>query len=223
MNRWFAVSACGEVPHNAVAQTQLLGQELVLWRTASGTLNAWENRCPHRGVRLSLGSCMGEELRCQYHAWRFAAGSGQCTHIPSHPAQKPASTIHPTVFPVFEDGAFAWVNLTRDAPLPASAAEGPGLSLRSIFTVAAVATVRRLLLQGYAEHAVNLVDEFTLNGASGAPPAIRFMLQPVTAGQTIVHARLRGAIDAAQRLAVLRTHNARMTAVRDRAEALAAC
>ncbi len=93
MNRWFAVSACGEVARNAVAHTQLLGQELVLWRSASGALNAWENRCPHRGVRLSLGSCMGEELRCQYHAWRFASGSGQCTHIPSHPGQKPASTI----------------------------------------------------------------------------------------------------------------------------------
>ena len=93
MNRWFAVSACDAVPPGHVAYTQLLGQELVLWRSAAGVLNAWENRCPHRGVRLTLGSCVGEELRCQYHAWRFASGSGQCTHIPSHPQQKPASTI----------------------------------------------------------------------------------------------------------------------------------
>jgi nitrite reductase/ring-hydroxylating ferredoxin subunit len=221
MNRWFAVSASGEVAPNAVAHTQLLGQELVLWRSAAGTLNAWENRCPHRGVRLSLGSCLGEELRCQYHAWRFASGSGQCTLIPSHPSQRPASTLRPGVFPVVEDGGFAWVNLTRDAQPPGAAAQGPGLSLRSIFTVAAVATVKQLLLQGYAEHAVNLVDEFTLESAPGAAPAIRFMLQPVTGGQTVVHARLRGAIDAAARLSMLRTHNALMTAVRDRAEALA--
>ncbi len=124
---------------------------------------------------------------------------------------------------MFEDGAFAWVNLTPDASMPVSAAEGPGLSLRSIFTTAAVATVRRQLLQGYAQHPVNVVDEFTLDGARASPLGIRFMLQPVTEAQTIVHARLRGAIDAAQRLSLLRTHNALMTAVRDRAEARASC
>jgi phenylpropionate dioxygenase-like ring-hydroxylating dioxygenase large terminal subunit len=147
MNRWFAVSACGEVPQGHVAHTQLLGQELVLWRSAAGVLNAWENRCPHRGVRLTLGSCVGEELRCQYHAWRFASGSGQCSHIPSHPQQKPASTIRALVFPLFEDGSFAWVNLARDAAPPGQPAAGSDTALRSIFTGAPVAAVTRVLLR----------------------------------------------------------------------------
>lgn len=218
MNRWFAVSACGEVPHGQVAQSQLLGQELVLWRSAAGALNAWENRCPHRGVRLTLGACVAEELRCQYHAWRFASGSGQCTHIPSHPHQKPAGTIRPQVFPVFEDGTFAWVNLTREAVSPQRPAAGIDTALRSIFARAPVAAVRQVLLRGYADQSVGLVDEFTLDATEYA---LRFMLQPVTEGQTIIHARLQGEVTAAKRMTVLRHHNVLMSAVRDHAEAAA--
>lgn len=217
MNRWFVVSACSEVPPGHLAHTQLLGQELVLWRSAAGALNAWENRCPHRGVRLTLGSCVGEELRCQYHAWRFASGSGQCTHIPAHPHQKPASTIRVQVFPVAEDGTFAWVNLAPDAAArtPPPAAD---TALRSIFAFAPVAAVRRELLRGYADQAVGLVDEFTLHAADHA---LQFMLQPVTEAQTIIHARLCGAVTAAERMRILRHHNALLSTVRDHAEAAA--
>ena len=218
MNRWFAVSACGEMPHGHVAHTQLLGQELVLWRSAAGALNAWENRCPHRGVRLSLATCVGEELRCQYHAWRFASGTGQCTHIPSHPSQKPASTIRPQVFPIFEDGTFAWVNLTGDAVPRAQPTAGSDTALRSIFAGAPVAAIRQVLLRGYAEQPVGLVDEFTLDVSDHA---LQFMLQPVTEGQTIIHARLRGEVNAAERMTILRHHNALMSATRDQAEAAA--
>ena len=218
MNRWFAVSACGEVPHGHVAPTQLLGQELVLWRSAAGALNAWENRCPHRGVRLSLASCVGEELRCQYHAWRFASGTGQCTHIPSHPSQKPASTIRPQVFPIFEDDTFAWVNLTVDAVPRTRQTARSDTALRSIFAGAPVAAVRQVLLRGYADQPVGLVDEFTLEVSDHA---LQFMLQPVTEGQTIIHARLRGEVNAAERMTILRRHNALMSATRDHAEAAA--
>jgi nitrite reductase/ring-hydroxylating ferredoxin subunit len=215
MNRWFAVSASAEVPPGHVAQTQLLGQELVLWRSAAGAINAWENRCPHRGVRLSLGSCAGEELRCQYHAWRFATGSGQCTHIPSHPSQKPASTIRPQVFPVFEDGAFVWVNLTREAVAAQPATVTPDTALRSLFTSAPVATISQVLLRGYADQAVTLVDEFTLD----VPQlALRFMLQPVSAAQTFIHARRSGPVAGDERLTLLRQHNALLSAARDQAE-----
>jgi nitrite reductase/ring-hydroxylating ferredoxin subunit len=218
MNRWFAVSACDAVPPGHVAYTQLLGQELVLWRSAAGVLNAWENRCPHRGVRLTLGSCVGEELRCQYHAWRFASGSGQCTHIPSHPQQKPASTIRAQVFPLCEDGSFAWVNLTRDAlpsPHPAASLD---TALRSIFARAPVAAVRQVLLQGYGGHSVGLGDEFTL---SVPDQKLQFMLQPVTEAQTIIHARLRGDLNAAERMTIFRHHNALLSVARDQAEAAA--
>jgi phenylpropionate dioxygenase-like ring-hydroxylating dioxygenase large terminal subunit len=32
-----------------------------------------ENRCLHRGVRLSIGVNDGRELTCQYHGWRYSS------------------------------------------------------------------------------------------------------------------------------------------------------
>ena len=58
-------------------------------------MNVWENRCLHRGVRLSIGVNDGAELVCRYHAWRYANRSGGCTYIPAHqptlrPVRRPA-------------------------------------------------------------------------------------------------------------------------------------
>ena len=64
----------------------LLGRELAVWRADDGNVNVWENRCLHRGVRLSIGINDGAELKCQYHGWRYANRTAGCTYIPAHPA-----------------------------------------------------------------------------------------------------------------------------------------
>jgi nitrite reductase/ring-hydroxylating ferredoxin subunit len=235
MNRWFAVARSADVPHRHIGHYQLLGQELAVWRSDSGVINAWENRCPHRGLRLSIGICAGEELRCQYHAWRFASGSGQCTLIPSHPTQRPAGTIRAGVFAVMEQHQFIWVNLERQASA-ATAVPGAGTATettRSIFIEAPAGAVREILLSGYCVEAgqeptaVWREDDFVLHagrrpGAGGADdaarPLVTFLLQPVSDTQTVVHGVLHQPTPAAQRLAVLRHHNACMSAVRDSAE-----
>ena len=40
---------------------RLLEQDLVLWRDDNQAL-AWQNRCPHRGARLSLGKIVDRTL-----------------------------------------------------------------------------------------------------------------------------------------------------------------
>jgi methylxanthine N1-demethylase len=47
-----------------------------------GKVIAYEDRCPHRGVALSLGWAEADGLRCRYHGWRFN-NEGSCTEIPS--------------------------------------------------------------------------------------------------------------------------------------------
>ena len=170
-----------------VAQAQLFGRELALWRDDTGAINAWENRCPHRGVRLSIGINTGVELRCRYHAWRFASGSGQCTFIPAHPSQKPASSVHARSFAVVERCHLVWVNLepvgagvtpgapSANAPDTLSGASAPAASdttLRSIFVNAPVTGVANALLEGYSvdgssKAAVEMIDEFTLTTGRG--------------------------------------------------------
>ena len=52
---WHPVAGSFDVAPRHVFHGQLLGQELAVWRVDDGYVNVWLNRCPHRGVRLSVG------------------------------------------------------------------------------------------------------------------------------------------------------------------------
>ena len=82
-----------------------------MWRADDGNINVWENRCLHRGVRLSLGVNDGAELVCRYHAWRYANRSGGCTYIPAHPHDAPARTAACSTFPAAERHGMVWSTL----------------------------------------------------------------------------------------------------------------
>ena len=123
-DRWFPVARSEEVVARHVVQTQLMGQEAALWRDDAGLANAWENRCPHRGVRLSIGINTGSELQCRYHGWRYASASGQCTFIPAHPDQKPPNVIKAKPYACAERSGFVWINLGENADAGALPALG---------------------------------------------------------------------------------------------------
>jgi len=87
---WHPVALASALTVGGRIAVRLLGRELVVWRGADGVARATEDRCPHRGTRLSIGSVDGDELVCAYHGWRFA-GDGRCLHVPAHPALEVAS------------------------------------------------------------------------------------------------------------------------------------
>jgi nitrite reductase/ring-hydroxylating ferredoxin subunit len=241
--RWFPVARGEEVISRHVLQTQLLGQEIAVWRDDAGAVNAWENRCPHRGVRLSIGLNTGTELRCQYHGWRYATGSGQCTFIPAHPGQKPSSSIRTNVFGAVEQYGFVWVHLGQpmDAPaLPALAyAARQATTLRSIFVEAPASTVAEALLRGYrfsvdpaalqsstgagsiSDASMVAHDALILTAtaaANGKEAVVTFLLQPVTESRTVMHGLLHADGTGAERLTVLHHQCSQMTAFRDTVE-----
>ena len=86
--------------------------DIAVWRSASGVPGAWENRCPHRGMRLSYGFVRGESLACAYHGWHYNR-SGQCHFIPAHPELTPPQSIRPTLFSIWEHAGLLWVDTTR--------------------------------------------------------------------------------------------------------------
>ncbi len=219
-----------------VVQAQLLDQEIALWRDDAGTVNAWENRCPHRGVRLSIGLNCGTQLRCQYHGWRYETGSGQCTYIPAHPSQKPSAAMRVGRFGVAEVHGFVWVSLRTPSgpPLGSAPAAGDAMTLRSIYAEASASAIVAGLLRGYrfaldpgggedasTDAVVVAMDAYTLCASrqSGERAAtVTFLLQPAGASQTVIHGLLTTRGAAADRLTVLRHHNTRMSALRDAAE-----
>jgi len=91
------------------------GQELALWRSADGAAQAWENRCPHRSVRFTLGQVIEDRLACAYHGWQYAAGNGQCVSIPAHPAMQAPRNVCAKVFGAVDAAGMLWVSLAQDA------------------------------------------------------------------------------------------------------------
>jgi len=105
---------------NAVA-TLLCDQPLALWRSAGGSVQAWEDRCPHRSVPLSLGRVQGDRLACAYHGWQYAALDGRCVAIPAMPNQAVPGKVCVKTYPVQECRGMVWVFLAQtagDAPAP---------------------------------------------------------------------------------------------------------
>jgi phenylpropionate dioxygenase-like ring-hydroxylating dioxygenase large terminal subunit len=105
---WYPIASSSDLPFRHVFHAQLLGREFAVWRADDGNVNVWENRCLHRGVRLSIGINEGTELRCQYHGWRYANRTAGCTYIPAHPADAPARTICNNTYPVKESMGMIW-------------------------------------------------------------------------------------------------------------------
>jgi phenylpropionate dioxygenase-like ring-hydroxylating dioxygenase large terminal subunit len=79
MPRWHPVARSADLrPGANIVAGFAEGQELALWRSAGGAAQAWDNRCPHRSVRFTLGQVIEDRLACAYHGWQYAAGNGQC-------------------------------------------------------------------------------------------------------------------------------------------------
>ena len=157
---WHPVASDHDVPHRHVHHGQLLGRELAIWRADDDFVNVWENRCLHRGVRLSIGANDGTELRCQYHGWRYANRSAGCTYIPAHPADAPARTICNRTFPTVERYGLIWSgeDPVGDPPTIEVLEEGAPFGLRNLPAHAPV----ELVLQHLQTH------RFAPSGSLGA-------------------------------------------------------
>jgi phenylpropionate dioxygenase-like ring-hydroxylating dioxygenase large terminal subunit len=120
---WHPVIAAHEVGASPVA-ARLLDEALVLWRDAGGGLQAWADRCPHRGTPLSLGRITDGRLECAYHGWRFGAG-GACELIPALPDFVPGPAHGASAYAAREAFGLAWVRLAGSDGGPPSLGEVP--------------------------------------------------------------------------------------------------
>jgi len=80
-NYWHPVTASWSL-RNAPLGITRLGQNIVLWRDAQGQVHALEDRCPHRGARLSMGWNLGDQVACWYHGVEVA-GDGKVVKVPA--------------------------------------------------------------------------------------------------------------------------------------------
>lgn len=170
------------------------GRELVIWRGADHEAHVWEDRCPHRGMRLSFGFVRGNSLNCLYHGWQYG-GRAQCQHIPAHPDLTVPPSIRADAYPSLEAGGMVWTQLdgsTDDQPPALPAETKPLASL----AVAADAETIRTVVGG----APTILDA-QLFSLSQADTLLHFGWHLVHSGKTMLHAVIEGGShEAAMRL-----------------------
>jgi len=110
VNDWHVVARSSDLPAGKVLRARLLGEEIVLWRSGSGSVMAWQDLCIHRGARLSLGWVSGDRLVCPYHGWEYDV-NGVCVRIPAHPDQKPPAKARVRTYRAVERYGYIWVSL----------------------------------------------------------------------------------------------------------------
>ncbi|USX27195.1 aromatic ring-hydroxylating dioxygenase subunit alpha [Oxalobacteraceae bacterium OTU3CINTB1] len=117
---WHPVALSTRIVAGAVTASDLLDTRIALWRDSAGNVHAWEDRCPHRGTRLSMGTIDNDTLRCAYHGWRFD-GEGRCRHIPALPSLQPDQLkARVGAFHTQEKYGMVWVCIGSPAGSPAS-------------------------------------------------------------------------------------------------------
>lgn len=111
---WYVVTRSQEVSNSPVGVI-LWNHPIVLFRDTQGKINALEDRCPHRQVKLSHGKAMGDNIECIYHGWRFNCG-GNCVYVPHLQENQKLPNCHIKTYPVQELYGFIWIFLGYKNP-----------------------------------------------------------------------------------------------------------
>lgn len=94
------------------------GDNIALFRTASGNVFALRDRCPHKGGPLSQGIVAGETVTCPLHSWNLSLESGE--------ARAPDVGCVAT-YPVRVEDGVVWLS---PGLTPAAADASPGADCR---------------------------------------------------------------------------------------------
>jgi phenylpropionate dioxygenase-like ring-hydroxylating dioxygenase large terminal subunit len=115
LDHWFVAALSRNVCAKPL-QVVLFGKPIVLVRNDTGTVWAFEDRCPHRGAALSAGKLSALGLVCPYHGWTFG-GAGRCTAMPGTETGRPLADVRVPAFNVIERDGMVWLS-HGDRPLP---------------------------------------------------------------------------------------------------------
>lgn len=81
IDHWHPVVRSRDLGRTPVG-VRVAGHELAVYRSSNGVA-ALGDVCPHRRMRLSLGSVIGDKLQCRYHGWTFTPdGQGESPGTP---------------------------------------------------------------------------------------------------------------------------------------------
>ncbi len=124
---WHPIARVGDLAPGQLRRMDVLGETLTFVCFSADHHALLDDRCPHRGVPLSLGDVVDGSVRCPYHGWRFDS-TGACVDAPgerdrrcaaARARSRPLATAYGLVF--------AWLGDQPPAPFPFDAPPPPSM------------------------------------------------------------------------------------------------
>ena len=128
-NVWTIIGSTAQLRKGHLLSVRVAAERIVLFRDASGEPAALLDRCPHRGVALSLGKLCEGVVQCPFHGWQFD-GTGANRNVPWNPDAK-KELLRATSLPVRELNGLLWLHTGPVAavePLPSETMLRPDLA-----------------------------------------------------------------------------------------------
>ena len=193
---WTVAGLENTVPSGTATRTMINDSDIVLWRGQDGVARAWENRCPHRGMRLSFGLVRGNRLTCLYHGWTYD-GSGNCVAIPAHPELKPPKTIKTWKYQCREVAAMIWV-APEFASRKFDPPEGQWTACRSLH-IRLSGNSRRNILEDFPDdNIMRQTESFLYMKPKSLGFEVLLAMQPMGSFGTMLHVAVSGNAEASE-------------------------
>ena len=113
--QWYVVMDSTQVKDKPVGVVRM-GEKLVFWRDGSRKVNCLRDKCVHRGVQLSKGKVIGDNIQCPFHGLEYDS-SGKVTVIPANSTNTPVPDRFQILsYPTYEAHGFIWIWWGEDPP-----------------------------------------------------------------------------------------------------------
>lgn len=106
--QWYVVMDSTQVRDRAVGVVRM-EEKLVFWRDSSGKVVCLHDKCAHRGVQLSKGKVIGDQIQCPFHGLEYES-PGKVTIIPANGKNTPVpDRFRVLSYSTYEAHSFVWI------------------------------------------------------------------------------------------------------------------
>lgn len=114
-NLWYVAGSSDEFLCGKLVGQTIVGLPLVLWRSHTGEIVAFDGRCCHKKMPLASGTLLDDgTLECAYHGLCFDT-QGKCVKIPSQPGRPIPSRAKLRPYPIVEQDGQVWIWMGDEA------------------------------------------------------------------------------------------------------------
>lgn len=108
-NMWYTILESKEVKASKLLGVKRLNKSLVFFREDDGSVVCMEDKCSHRGVKLSIGTVKSGCVTCPFHGFEFNS-NGECIAIPANGKNsKVSNRFNVRTYPTYETNGFIFI------------------------------------------------------------------------------------------------------------------